>query len=154
MTRLTIRHAAKAYIYGVMEILDIARRLMWSVGSTSQWSEGYPSRETIERDVDQGNSYVCRNGEGIPVATFCFAPGPDATYPKIEDGIPLDSMLTIHKDELDPMTWSPMREEHNGQSFSLSIRSLLRYSLVQSDDNASNILFERLVNVDETDIFI
>lgn len=70
------------------------------------------------------------------------------------DGIPLDSMLTIHKDELDPTTWSPMREEYNGQSFSLSIRGLLQYSLVQSDNNASNILFERLVNVEETDMFI
>lgn len=86
MCQLTIRHTSQADVDRVMEILDIARRFMWSVGNTSQWPEGYPSRETIERDVEQGHSYVCCNGEGMTVATFCFAPGPDATYAKIEDG--------------------------------------------------------------------
>lgn len=69
-------------------------------------------------------------------------------------GTALDSLLIIRKDELDPATWSPMREERSEPSFALSISDLLRYSLVQSDNNASNILFERLVNVEETDIFI
>lgn len=69
-------------------------------------------------------------------------------------GTSLDSLMAIRRDELDPVTWSPMREERTELSFALSIGDLLRYSLVQSDNNASNILFDRLVNVEETDIFI
>lgn len=45
----------------------------------------YPSRETIERDVELRHSHVCYNEEGRIVETFCFAPGPDATYAVIKD---------------------------------------------------------------------
>ena len=84
--QLEIRQTTKADISRVMEILDQARQFMWSIGNTAQWPKGYPARETIERDVELGNGYVCCNEEGKVVATFCFAPGPDATYNKIEDG--------------------------------------------------------------------
>lgn len=83
---LIIRQTTKGDVNRVMEILDIARHFMWSIGNTSQWPEGYPARETIEHDVEQGNSHVCCNEEGDIVATFCFAPGPDVTYAKIEGG--------------------------------------------------------------------
>lgn len=41
MTQLTIRQTAKADVNRVMEILDIARRYMWSIGNTAQWQKGY-----------------------------------------------------------------------------------------------------------------
>lgn len=83
--QMEIKRANTADIDSVMEILDKARHFMRSVGNRSQWSEGYPSHETIERDIELGHSKVCCNEEGGIVATFCFTPGPDATYAVIED---------------------------------------------------------------------
>ena len=71
-----------------------------------------------------------------------------------QDGLSLDTLLTIQREQLAPMTWSPMMKEHLEPSITLPIRDLLRYTLIQSDNNASNIMFERLVNIAETDSFI
>lgn len=68
--------------------------------------------------------------------------------------ISLDSVMTINRGELDPNTWSPMLKEHSEDTISLSIKDLLRYTLAQSDNNASNLMFERLVSVAQTDSFI
>lgn len=70
------------------------------------------------------------------------------------DGLSLDTLLAIRRDELDPKTWSPMMKEHSEQSITVSVRDLLRYALIQSDNNASNIMFGRLAGVAETDRFI
>ena len=69
-------------------------------------------------------------------------------------GLSLDTLLTMQREELDPKTWSPMLKEHPESSITLSVRELLRYALIQSDNNASNVLFERLVGVAETDSFV
>ena len=69
-------------------------------------------------------------------------------------GISLDSLMTIQRDELDANTWSPMLKEHPEDVISLPIRDLLRYALSQSDNNASNLMFKKLVDVAATDSFI
>ena len=70
------------------------------------------------------------------------------------DGLSLDTLLNIQRDELDANTWSPMLKEHQEPMFTLPVKELLRYTLLQSDNNASNLMFERLVDVPETDRFI
>lgn len=70
------------------------------------------------------------------------------------DGLSLDTLLTIRREELDPATWSPMMKEHLESPITLSVRELLRYTLIRSDNNASNVMFERLVGAAETDRFI
>lgn len=69
-------------------------------------------------------------------------------------GLSLDSLVTIRRDELDPDTWSPMLKEHAEPFLSLTVKALLRYTLTQSDNNASNWMFRYLVDVAETDSFI
>lgn len=69
-------------------------------------------------------------------------------------GLSLDSLMTINRDELDSATWSPMMKDHLEPRFSLSVKDLLRYTLTLSDNNASNLMFERLVPVAKTDSFI
>lgn len=71
-----------------------------------------------------------------------------------EKGLSLDTVLTMKRTALDPHTWSPMLKEHPEKEMSLSVEDLLRYTLMQSDNNASNVMFERLVNVPQTDRFI
>lgn len=71
-----------------------------------------------------------------------------------QDGLSLDTLLTIRREDLDPKTWSPMMKDHLEAVITLPVRDLLRYTLIQSDNNASNLMFGRLVNVAETDSFI
>ena len=71
-----------------------------------------------------------------------------------QEGVSLDTLLTFRREALDPNTWSPMLKEHPEASITLPVKALLRYTLIQSDNNASNLMFERLVNAAETDRFI
>lgn len=73
--------------------------------------------------------------------------------------LPLDTLLHITSDDLKPDTWSPLRdkylqEEESADGMDISVRSLLEYTLQQSDNNACDILFDRLVSPSETDAFI
>lgn len=70
------------------------------------------------------------------------------------EGISLDTLMTLKREELDPHTWSPMLKEHTDPEISLSVNKLLRYTLTQSDNNASNYMFKELVNTAQTDSFI
>lgn len=69
-------------------------------------------------------------------------------------GLSLDSILTIRRAQLDTATWSPMLKDYREDVFQLSVRQLLRYSIIISDNNASNLLFERLAGTDRTDSII
>lgn len=68
--------------------------------------------------------------------------------------ISLDTLIRINKGKLDPKTWSPMLKDYSGPVISLTVRDLLRYTLTQSDNNASNLMFKDMVNVAQTDSFI
>lgn len=68
--------------------------------------------------------------------------------------ISIDSLMTIHRDELDPKTWSPMLKEHPESVILLTVKDLMRYTLSHSDNNASNLMFQQLVDVATTDSFI
>ncbi len=69
-------------------------------------------------------------------------------------GLSLDSLVNIKRDEQNLQTWSPMMLEHTESEFSLTVKELLRYALVQSDNNASNLMFRYFVDVVKTDSFI
>lgn len=66
----------------------------------------------------------------------------------------LDTVLEIPLARLNPDTWSPMLKDHVGKAIVLSVRELLRYTLMQSDNNASNYMFETICSVAETDSFV
>lgn len=68
-----------------------------------------------------------------------------------QTGRSLDSMISVRRDSLDHATWSPMLKEHSDPEFSVSVRELLRYALIQSDNNASNLMFRLLADVRTTD---
>lgn len=63
-----------------------------------------------------------------------------------ENGTSLDSVMTLRRSELDPDTWSPMLKDHSGEEISLPMRRLLEYTLIESDNNASNEMFVRLMS--------
>lgn len=71
-----------------------------------------------------------------------------------ETGMSIDSMVSIPRASLNPDTWSPMLKEHSEAELRLSLADLMRYTLMQSDNNASNYLFERILPVAATDSII
>lgn len=60
----------------------------------------------------------------------------------IHDGsASLDSTILVTKEMLRPNTYSPLRDAHPDGNIRLTIEDLLCYSLLQSDNNACDILF-------------
>lgn len=70
----------------LMEIFALARESMHTTGNPNQWTYGYPQREFMAGEIEQGHCYVCRTPKGTIVATFCLLPSPDPTYREIYDG--------------------------------------------------------------------
>ena len=69
----------------IMDVYDKARAFMRAHGNVRQWINGYPQREMIARDIEQGNLYVCLH-EGKIAGVFAFIIGEDPTYQVIEGG--------------------------------------------------------------------
>lgn len=75
-----------------------------------------------------------------------------AILKKLErDNTSLSETIQILKKDLRPDTYSPLRAKYPEGGIQLSIRDLLTYSLKLSDNNACDILFERLVDPAGTD---
>lgn len=66
----------------------------------------------------------------------------------------LDTTLIIKRNMLDHGTWSPMLKDYAADSFHISAGKLVEYILIDSDNNASNILFDSIVSVAATDSII
>lgn len=66
----------------------------------------------------------------------------------------IDSLLILNRDNLDANTWSPMLKDNPAPQINISVRDLIRYALIQSDNNASNILFRHFANTQYTDSLI
>ena len=66
----------------------------------------------------------------------------------------LDTILNIKSGELDTHTWSPELKRYIGKEFSISVADLIRYAVVSSDNNASNLLFRHIISPEATDGYI
>ena len=71
-----------------------------------------------------------------------------------QTGQSIDSLITVDRNELNPDTWSPMLKDYIDRTFRISVGDLMRFALIKSDNNASNLMFDRFVNVATTDSVI
>lgn len=69
-------------------------------------------------------------------------------------GQSFDSVLHISHEEMSTNTWSPMLKDYSSGEIDISVGDLVKYSLLESDNNASNLLFEHIVTTEPTDSFI
>ena len=69
-------------------------------------------------------------------------------------GIPLDSVIDISKEELRENTYSPLRDRFPEGNIRISLSELMEYTLQLSDNNACDILFNRILSTKETDRYI
>jgi len=82
---MNIRKTTAGEIPAVMSLYAEGRQYMRANGNMEQWSDGYPSRSVIEKDIEDGVSYVVEEANEI-IGVFAFMEGPDRTYLKIYDG--------------------------------------------------------------------
>ena len=83
---MTITKAKYDDIEMIIPIYDYARSFMADNENPNQWINGYPSREIIAIDINNGNFYVCKNEEESIVGAFTFIIGNDPTYENIYSG--------------------------------------------------------------------
>ncbi|MBR6490299.1 MAG: GNAT family N-acetyltransferase [Muribaculaceae bacterium] len=95
MTLRKIRHATAADVGRIMAVLDAAKKVMRDSGNTRQWIDGYPTEQTIIRDLEQGGAMVVED-DGVVVAYFAFLPSPEPTYAAIYEGSWLDDSMPYH----------------------------------------------------------
>jgi RimJ/RimL family protein N-acetyltransferase len=88
---MKVEKAGLENIETIMSVIDDARQIMRESGNMTQWDKGYPSREVISDDINNGEAFICLDN-GEVVGYFCFMKGdnPDANYHVIEDGAWLD----------------------------------------------------------------
>lgn len=94
-----VRETREEDLERVMELFDQGRGIMRSTGNLSQWTDGYPSRDAVLRDMENHSSYVMEEN-GLLIATFALVEGIEPTYLKIYEGSWLDAgspYATIHR---------------------------------------------------------
>lgn len=92
----TYRIALKEDIIQVMEVIEDGREELKKQGN-GQWQFGYPNRDNLLSDIENGNLYVIDNGERI-VGVLAIVEG-DPEYPFLESGSWLSDypFLVMHR---------------------------------------------------------
>nr|WP_300003481.1 GNAT family N-acetyltransferase [Tissierella sp.] len=81
---MDFRKSKKEDVEHIMIIIKKAQEYLKSQG-INQWQNGYPDEAAIEKDIDDGISYVLLDGEKI-VGTTAFSFDGESTYEKVHDG--------------------------------------------------------------------
>lgn len=94
---MEIRKAEINDLKCIMNIYKKAREFMACNGNETQWKANYPTTDIIEKDIANGNCYVCSKNDKI-VATFAFIIGIEPTYQKISGHFHSEKTYgTIHR---------------------------------------------------------
>ncbi|MBD5558639.1 MAG: class A beta-lactamase, subclass A2 [Desulfovibrio sp.] len=105
--------------------------------------------------IDGRDTVTVNNDQRFPLmSVFKFHQALAVAHRLAERGIPLETEIWITKEDLPPNTWSPLRDAHPEGNFGMSIAELLRLTLQQSDNNACDILFDRICSVKDTEAYI
>lgn len=123
--------------------------------SISKIVSTYPGEIGVAVIVDNTDTVTVNNRNIYPMmSVFKLHQAIAVCHDFDQKAADLDTALCFRRRDLDPLTWSPMLKEHPEEEITLSVAELMRYALIQSDNNASNLMFKRLVNVAQTDSFI
>lgn len=96
-------------------------------------------------DLKSGDTLTVRNDVHFPMQSVYKFPLALAVLDQVDKGtMALDQTIHISKADLRPDTWSPLREAYPSGNVGLSLDSLLRYAVAQSDNNSCDILFRLL----------
>lgn len=95
---MNVQTAKSCDLPEIMAIYDKARSSMRASGNYSQWINGYPQRELIEKDMKNGDFFIIKENDKI-IGAFSFIIGNDPTYEVIENGTWSSNKIygTIHR---------------------------------------------------------
>lgn len=82
---MEIVKAVKEDLAEITRIYEDARSFMRDNGNEKQWSGGYPGKEDIISDIENGILYKVVDDENI-ACVFCCLDKPEPTYEKIYEG--------------------------------------------------------------------
>lgn len=103
----------------------------------------------------EGDTITVNNDDSYPMmSVFKLHESLAVAHELDKRGISLDTIMSFTRKEMNPDTWSPMLKDYRGEQMELPVSELLSYIIQESDNNASNLLFERIVSTEETDRFI
>lgn len=92
-----IRKAGHADSERIWQIITDAKRLMAERGST-QWTDSYPSADTIEADICSGHAFVACDRRQVAVAYAVITTEPEAAYADIcGRWLTPGSYVTVHR---------------------------------------------------------
>lgn len=112
----------------------------------------YPGEIGIALITDQGDTITVNNENKYPLMSVFKLHQAMALCKEFEKrGTSPDTTVILRRAALNPDTWSPMLKDYPDNEIKITVRELLRYTLTQSDNNASNWLFEHIQPVAATD---
>lgn len=83
---MQIVKATLQQIPDILKIYENARNFMIANGNTTQWQNGYPSRDDVQKDIENKNCYLCMEKDGRIAGVFAWILGEDPTYQTIYQG--------------------------------------------------------------------
>lgn len=105
--------------------------------------------------VTETDTVTVNNGVRFPMMSVFKLHEALAVADALErSGASFDSILNVKASEIDRDTWSPMLKTVGDGDFTISVGELVKYALVSSDNNASNILFDRIISPIETNRYV
>lgn len=145
-----------SFIAAIMLLVSCSDRMMTELENTIvSIIEDRPARIGVAVITDSGDTLAVNDSEDYPMMSMFKLHEAIAVCRTLEErGASIDTVLAVSRDELNMQTWSPMLKEYTDEVFDISVRTLMEYLLVDSDNNASNLLFERIVSVAAADSII
>lgn len=114
-----------------------------------------PAQVGVAVIFDGGDTLTVNNSADYPLMSmFKLHQAVAVCHKAMEGAWTLDSTFIIDRRDLDANTWSPMLKTFNADTMSVTLGTLIDYILIDSDNNASNLLFDRFVNVASTDSIV
>lgn len=123
--------------------------------SLEKITEDYSGEIGIALLTDNGDTVVVNNENKYPLmSVFKLHQAVSLCHKFEKQNKSIDSVVNICRNTLNSNTWSPMLKDYSGDTISVPVSELLSYTLMQSDNNASNYLFENIEAVAEVNRFI
>lgn len=147
---------AVSFIAAIMFFVSCSDRTMTQLENTIvSIIEDRPARIGVAVITDTGDTLSVNDSDDYPMMSMFKLHEAVAVCRTLEEkGASIDTVLAVSRDELNMQTWSPMLKEYTDEVFDISVRRLMDYLLVDSDNNASNLLFERIVPVAAADSIV
>lgn len=94
-------------------------------------------------ELQHHHAWSLNNNPGYPLLSSFKLPLAIWVLKLVESGkLSLDQAIPIERSALMQDTWSPLLDEHQAATFTLTVRELLRYSVEFSDNNAADVLLQ------------